>query len=155
LPGYGWIFALGDGTVNVGLGMLNSSKAFRGTNYRTLLKTWLDGTPAEWGLREHNALGKVGSAALPMGFSRSPHYARGLMLLGDAGRVVKPFNGEGIAYAMESAAIAAQSVLQGLGRPQGPSREAALAGYVTAMQRHIGAYYRLGGLFSKAIGKPQ
>ena len=34
LPGYGWIFGLGDGRVNVGLGVLNSSKAFGKTNYR-------------------------------------------------------------------------------------------------------------------------
>ena len=154
LPGYGWIFGLGDGTVNVGLGMLSSSKAFRSTDYRALMRTWLDGTPEEWGLREDNATSKFGSAALPMGFNRAPHYKDGLLLLGDAGGMVNPFNGEGIAYAMESAAIASQSVLQALGRPSGPSREAALHGYVTAMQRHLGSYYRLGGLFSKAIGKP-
>ena len=154
LPGYGWIFGLGDGTVNVGLGMLSSSKAFRNTDYRALLRTWLDGTPERWGLREANADGPVGGAALPMGFNRSPHYRDGLLLLGDAGGMVNPFNGEGIAYAMESATIAAQTVLQALGRPDGPGREAALAGYVTAMQRHIGSYYRLGALFSQAIGKP-
>jgi geranylgeranyl reductase family protein len=154
LPGYGWVFGLGDGTVNVGLGMLSTSKAFRSTDYRALLRTWLDGTPAEWKLREADADGPVGGAALPMGFNRSPHYRDGLLLLGDAGGMVNPFNGEGIAYAMESASLAAQSVLQALGRPAGPAREAALAGYVTAMQRHLGSYYRLGGLFSHAIGKP-
>jgi menaquinone-9 beta-reductase len=154
LPGYGWIFGLGDGTVNAGLGMLSSSKAFQSTNYRDLMRTWLDGTPDEWQLHEDNAIGPFGSAALPMGFNRSPHYRDGLLLIGDAGGMVNPFNGEGIAYAMESARIASSSVLQALGRPEGPSREAALAGYITEMQRHIGSYYRLGGMFSQAIGKP-
>jgi len=154
LPGYGWIFGLGDGTVNVGLGMLNSSKAFGRTDYRKLLKTWLDGTPEEWGLREENAIGPIGGAGLPMGFNRTPHYAAGLVLLGDAGGSVNPFNGEGIAYAMESAALAADSVLQALGRPTGPSREAALQGYAAAMKEHLGAYYRLGGMFSTLIGHP-
>lgn len=154
LPGYGWIFGLGDGTVNVGLGMLNSSKAFGHTDYRALLRTWLDGTPEEWGLREEHAVGGVGGAALPMGFNRTPHYAAGLMLVGDAGGSVNPFNGEGIAYAMESAAMAADCVLQAVGRPDGPSREAALQGYVAAMKDHLGAYYRLGGWFSTLIGKP-
>jgi len=154
LPGYGWIFGLGDGTVNVGLGMLSSSKAFGKTDYRALLKTWLDGTPEEWGLREENAIGNIGGAGLPMGFNRTPHYADGLLLVGDAGGAVNPFNGEGIAYAMESAAIASESVLQALGRPTGPSREAALHGYATAMQDHLGSYYRLGGIFSTLIGKP-
>jgi flavin-dependent dehydrogenase len=154
LPGYGWIFGLGDGTVNVGLGMLNSSKAFGKTDYRKLLKTWLDGTPEEWGLREENALGGIGGAGLPMGFNRTPHYSDGLVLLGDAGGSVNPFNGEGIAYAMESASLAAEYVLQALGRADGPSREAALQGYATAMKDHLGAYYRLGGMFSTLIGHP-
>ncbi|HEY5882764.1 MAG TPA: geranylgeranyl reductase family protein [Nakamurella sp.] len=154
LPGYGWIFGLGDGTVNVGLGMLNSSKAFGRTDYRALLRRWLDGTPEEWGLREENAIGSIGGAGLPMGFNRTPHYANGLMLVGDAGGLCNPFNGEGIAYAMESAALAADAVLQANGRPDGPSREAALHGYATAMQEHLGSYYRLGGIFSGLIGKP-
>jgi flavin-dependent dehydrogenase len=154
LPGYGWIFGLGDGTVNVGLGMLNSSKAFGRTDYRALLRRWLDGTPEEWGLREENAIGSIGGAGLPMGFNRTPHYADGLMLVGDAAGAVNPFNGEGIAYAMESAALAAEAVLQAQGRPDGPSREAALHGYTTAMKEHLGAYYRLGGIFSGLIGKP-
>ncbi|GAA2005019.1 geranylgeranyl reductase family protein [Nakamurella flavida] len=155
LPGYGWIFGLGDGTVNVGLGMLNSSSAFGKTDYRALLKTWLDGTPEEWGLREENAIGGIGGAALPMGFNRTPHYADGLLLIGDSGGAVNPFNGEGIAYAMESAALAADSVLQALGRPEGISREAALHGYATAMTDHLGSYYRLGGVFSTLIGHPK
>lgn len=155
LPGYGWIFGLGDGTVNVGLGMLSSSKAFGNTDYRKLLRTWLAGTPDEWELTEENALGPIGGAGLPMGFNRTPHYRDGLMLLGDAGGSVNPFNGEGIAYAMESAALGAEAVLQGLGRPTGASREAALAGYATAMSDHLGSYYRLGGMFSYLIGKPR
>ena len=154
LPGYGWIFGLGDGTVNVGLGMLSSSKAFGHTDYRKLMRTWLDGLPSEWQLGAERASGPVGGAGLPMGFNRTPHYRDGLVLLGDAGGAVNPFNGEGIAYAMESAALAAESVLQALGRPDGPSREAALNGYAAAMKEHLGAYYRLGGMFSTLIGKP-
>ena len=121
LPGYGWIFGLGDGTVNVGLGMLNSSKAFGRTDYRALLRRWMDGIPADWELREENAIGPIGGAGLPMGFNRTPHYADGLVLIGDSAGLVNPFNGEGIAYAMESATLAADAVLQALGRPEGPA----------------------------------
>src|SRR4029078_6123032 len=88
LPGYGWIFGLGDDTVNVGLGMLSSSKAFGKTDYRALLRTWLDGTPEEWGLREENAIGAIGGAGLPMGFNRTPHYSDGLVLGGHCRRAV-------------------------------------------------------------------
>ncbi|SFQ64515.1 geranylgeranyl reductase family [Amycolatopsis arida] len=154
LPGYGWAFPLGDGTVNVGLGMLSTSKAFRGTDYRALLRTWLDSTPEEWGYREENAVGRIGGAGLPMGFNRTPHYRDGLLLLGDAGGMVSPFNGEGIAAAMESAQLAAEVVVQALARPEGPARERALQGYPRALKELMGGYYRLGNLFARAIGKP-
>ncbi|MYW94058.1 geranylgeranyl reductase family protein [Amycolatopsis rubida] len=155
LPGYGWAFPLGDGTVNVGLGMLSTSASFRNTDYRALLRQWLDGTPEEWGYREENAIGKVGGAGLPMGFNRTPHYRDGLLLLGDAGGMVSPFNGEGISAAMESAQLAAEAVVQALARPEGPSRERALEGYPRAVGELMGGYYRLGNVFAKLIGKPK
>jgi geranylgeranyl reductase family protein len=153
LPGYGWIFGMGDGTSNVGLGILSTSKAYGTTDYRALLKSWLDGTPDEWGYRDENAVGTVGGAALPMGFNRTPHYRPGLLLVGDAGGMVNPFNGEGIAYAMESAAVASRVAVQALAR-SGASAEAALAGYPAAMSQALGSYYRIGNLFSKLIGNP-
>ncbi len=58
--------------------------------------------PQEWGFHEDNRTSPIRGAALPMGFNRTPHYTRGLLLVGDAGGMVNPFNGEGIAYAMES-----------------------------------------------------
>ncbi|SNR69908.1 geranylgeranyl reductase family [Haloechinothrix alba] len=155
LPGYGWAFPLGDGTVNVGLGILSTSKAFRNTDYRALMRSWLDSTPQEWGFREENAIGRIGGAGLPMGFNRTPHYRNGLLLLGDAGGMVSPFNGEGISAAMESAQLAAECVVQALARPEGPSRERALQGYPRALSEEMGGYYRLGNLFAKAIGNPK
>jgi menaquinone-9 beta-reductase len=154
LPGYGWVFGVGDGTVNVGLGILNSSAAFASTDYRQLLTRWLDSTPPEWGFVESNATGPVRGAALPMGFNRSPHYARGLMLVGDSGGMVNPFNGEGIAYAMESGLLAAEIAAQALTRPAGPARERALAAYPAALSSAYGGYYTLGRVFVKLIGHP-
>ncbi|MBQ6640136.1 MAG: geranylgeranyl reductase family protein [Saccharopolyspora sp.] len=154
LPGYGWIFGMGDGTVNVGLGILSTSSAYGKTDYRQLLKSWLDGTPEEWGFRDENANGRVGGAALPMGFNRKPHYRDGLLLVGDAGGMVNPFNGEGIAYAMESARLAAECVAQAFARPAGPSREHALHRYPAAVSEAMGGYFRMGNIFSKLIGNP-
>ncbi|MEP6598904.1 MAG: geranylgeranyl reductase family protein [Actinomycetota bacterium] len=154
MPGYGWIFGMGDGTVNVGLGVLNSSAGFQKTDYRNLLTSWLAGTPEEWGLREPNATGPTRGAGLPMGFNRTPHYTRGMLLVGDSGGSVNPFNGEGIPYAMESGKYAADAVLQALARPTGPQRERALQSYAMRMADEWGSYYRLGGAFVKLIGNP-
>jgi geranylgeranyl reductase family protein len=150
LPGYGWIFPVGDGTSNVGLGLLNTSEAFQGTDYRKLLKSWLAGMPEDWGFTEENAVGKVQGGALPMGFNRQPHYKDGLLLVGDAGGVVNPFNGEGIAYAMESGELAADVVNQALRRGD----ERVFQRYPAELKARYGGYYTLGRVFVHAIGNP-
>jgi geranylgeranyl reductase family protein len=166
LPGYGWIFGMGDGRVNVGLGVLNSSGEFGAarkpnrnrsgkTNYRKVLLDWLGGTPADWGLAdEANADGPIRGAALPMGFNRVPHYSRGVMLVGDTGGMVNPFNGEGIAYAMESGELAADVAVQALARPTEAGAERALQRYPQLLRDRYGSYFRIGGLFVKLIGYP-
>jgi geranylgeranyl reductase family protein len=152
LPGYGWIFGVGDGTVNVGLGVLNTSEAFGNVDYKDLLRRWLDGIPDLAGL---DLVGPVRGGALPMGFNRQPHYRDGLLLVGDAAGAVNPFNGEGIAYAMETAEVAAEIVAQALGRPAGPGREKALSEYPRALAARYGGYYTLGRWFVGLIGHPE
>jgi menaquinone-9 beta-reductase len=154
LPGYGWIFGVGDGTSNVGLGILNTSDAFGKTDYRAMLDRWLAHLPEEWGYVEDNSTGPTRGAALPMGFNRKPHYADGALLIGDAGGMVNPMNGEGIAYAMESGRLAAEIVAQALAEPEGPRRERVLAGYPRALDAEYGGYYTVGRIFVKAIGHP-
>jgi menaquinone-9 beta-reductase len=154
LPGYGWIFGMGDGTSNVGLGLLNTSAAFGHTDYHALLRKWLKGMPAEWGFTEENRTQPVRGAALPMGFNRTPHYFRGLLLAGDAGGMVNPFNGEGIAYAMESGEILARTIAQALARSRRAETERVLAQYPRALREAYGGYYAVGRAFVKLIGQP-
>jgi geranylgeranyl reductase family protein len=154
LPGYGWIFGMGDGTSNVGLGILNTTPAFGNTDYRDLLRRWLSALPAEWGYTEDNATGPVRGSALPMGFNRTPHYSDGVLLVGDAAGMVNPFNGEGIAYAMESGELAAEVVAQALARPADAGREKALLQYPEAVRARYGGYYTLGRVFVNLIGNP-
>ena len=154
LPGYGWIFGMGDGTSNVGLGVLNTSAAFGNVDYRDLLRRWLSAMPQEWGFVEDNATAPIRGSALPMGFNRTPQYDRGVLLVGDAGGMVNPFNGEGIAYAMESGEFAADVVVQALGRPAGPARERALSAYPQALRDAWGGYFTIARLFVTAIGHP-
>ena len=154
LPGYGWIFGMGDGTSNVGLGLMNTSAAFGHTDYHALLRRWLKGMPAEWGFTEENRTQPVRGAALPMGFNRTPHYFRGLLLAGDAGGMVNPFNGEGIAYAMESGEILARTIAQALARARRAETERVLAQYPRALRDAYGGYYAVGRAFVKLIGQP-
>ncbi|CAL9495756.1 Menaquinone reductase [Streptomyces sp. enrichment culture] len=155
LPGYGWIFGMGDGTSNVGLGILNSSSAFRELDWREVLKAWCASMPEEWGYTPENMSGPIRGAALPMAFNRKPHYSRGLLLVGDSGGLVNPFNGEGIAYAMESGEIAAEVIVQALARQSPAQRELTLRAYPKTLQETYGGYYTLGRAFVKLIGNPK
>jgi geranylgeranyl reductase family protein len=154
LPGYGWVFGVGDGTSNVGLGILNTTKAWQDTDYKKLMSRWTAGMPTEWQFDEEHATGPVRGGALPMGFNRKPHYRDGLMLVGDAAGAVNPFNGEGIAYAMEGGRLAAEVAVQALARPEGPARERALEAYPEAMKARYGGYFMLGKTFVTLIGNP-
>ncbi|MDT0309132.1 geranylgeranyl reductase family protein [Streptomyces sp. DSM 44917] len=155
LPGYGWIFGMGDGTSNVGLGVLNSSPDFKELDWREVLRTWCASLPAEWQFTPEHMTGPIRGAALPMAFNRKPHYERGLLLVGDAGGLVNPFNGEGIAYAMESGRIAAEVVSQALARQTPHQRELALRGYPRVLAETYGGYYSLGRAFVSLISNPR
>lgn len=155
MPGYGWLFGLGDGRSNVGLGVLNTSEAFGRTDYKDVMRRWVETMPEEWGISEDTISGDITAAALPMAFNRQPLYDRGLMLVGDSGGMVNPFNGEGIDYALEAGHAAAETIVQALARPTPADRERVLRSYVGRMKDMHGGYFTLGAQFAKLIGKPE
>src|SRR5439155_1250560 len=97
---------LGDGVVNVGAGLLNTFKRFKEVSARKVMDVFLRQLPPEWGINEGSAVGPLLSGPIPMGINRRPLAAPGLLLVGDAAGVTNPFNGEGIAYAMETGYLA-------------------------------------------------
>jgi len=151
LPGYGWLFPLPDGTVNVGLGLLSTSPHFQQTDYKRMLDDWLAGLPPEWGLVPENRVGKPRGGPLPMGFNRSLLARPGLMVVGDAAGVVNPFNGEGIAYAMETGRLAAESADDALA--VGDAR--AVRSYVDRVYGAYEGYFVMGRVFARLLGKGQ
>ena len=109
LPGYGWLFPVAGGRINLGAGLLNTFKNFKEVSAQRLFDAFAAMLPAEWAIiDEETADGRVLSGPLPMSFNRVPQAVPGLLLIGDAAGAVNPFNGEGIAYAMETAEIAAE-----------------------------------------------
>jgi flavin-dependent dehydrogenase len=94
--------------------------------------------------------------ALPMAFNRQPLYADGLLLVGDAGGMVNPFNGEGIDYALEAGRTAAEIIVQARARADdaGPDARARVVPH-----RDEGPPRRLltrsGRGFAALIGKPE
>ncbi len=155
MPGYGWIFPVGGGLVNVGLGSLSSTAKASGLDYRAMFSTWMNNVPSEWEFTPRNQQGSLRGAALPMAFNRKPHYADGLLLVGDAGGMVSPFNGEGIAYALQAGRYAADAIVQATARPTRMSAEAALSRYPQTLSAELGGYYTLGRIFAMLIERPE
>jgi geranylgeranyl reductase family protein len=155
MPGYGWIFSLGDGTANVGLGSVSSTAAATKVDYKDLFAKWMANAPAEWEFTPDHQLGPVRGAALPMGFNRGPLYGRGLMLAGDSAGMVSPFNGEGIAYGLQAGRFAADPREAAWTTASAAGRERALETYASRMKDDLGGYYTLGRYFVKIIEHPQ
>jgi geranylgeranyl reductase family protein len=153
MPGYGWVFGMGDGTANVGFGLLDPSRG-SGADHRQVLRDWLAVVPDEWELTEENAVTPLRGAGLPMALHRQPSYTRGLLLTGDAAGVVNPFNGEGISYAMETGRMAAETAVAALAAPDGPAREAVLRGYADRLHDDYGRHHRLGLGFLALLAHP-
>jgi menaquinone-9 beta-reductase len=106
--------------------------------------------PAEWNVDESTAKGRVLSGPLPMGFSRTPTAVPGMLVVGDAAGMVNPFNGEGIAYAMEAGEIAAELIHDALVN----DRPGIAHLYPTILRERYARYYRIGTNFVRAIGHP-
>ncbi len=106
LSGYGWIFPLGDGEVNIGVGTLATSKRPADVNLRHLIAHYTDGQRADWKL--HGELRDTWSALLPMGGAVSHVAGPNWLMVGDAAGCVNPLNGEGIDYGLETGRLAAQ-----------------------------------------------
>lgn len=152
LPGYGWVFPLGDGTANVGLGTLSAKGTPSKLDHKALMRDWLDHSAQDWEFGEQ--IGDIKGAAIPMAFNRQPHYVPGMMLVGDSGGMVNPFNGEGIAYAMQAARRATEAAVAWRDATDDAAKERALASYARMMKDDLGGYYSLGRVFATLIEHP-
>lgn len=99
LSGYGWIFPLGDGQVNIGVGTLATEKRPANVALRPLMEFYADERREEFELS--GQLRDPASALLPMGGAVSTVAGPNWALIGDAAGCVNPLNGEGIDYGLE------------------------------------------------------
>ncbi|MCL2489198.1 MAG: geranylgeranyl reductase family protein [Propionibacteriaceae bacterium] len=161
LVGYGWVFPMGEGLYNVGIGQLSTGASFGRTDHKAMLQDWVKTLPAQWGMTWVDADGtptnkpEVQSAALPMGLNRQVVYRNGTLLAGDAAGLVSPYDGEGVSWGLESGTWAGQAAAAakaaGFGTPAG---EQALQGYHWRVKAQVGRYYRGGAAFTKLMGNP-
>jgi flavin-dependent dehydrogenase len=151
LPGYGWIFPVGDGRVNVGVGLLSTFNQWKSVNTTRLMEAFVDWAPKSWDIRPETSCGAPTGGRLPMGLSVKPHSGPTYLVVGDAGGAINPFNGEGIAYAYETGRFAAQALDVALRTGDGT----ALRLYDQRVHDEYDLYYRVARAFVRLIGNPQ
>jgi geranylgeranyl reductase family protein len=151
VPGYGWIFPLGDGRVNVGVGLLSTDRRWKGVNTSHLMDAFVAWAPKAWELSPETSLGPPTGGKLPMGLSVGPHRGPTTLVIGDAGGSINPFNGEGIAYGYETGRLAAAS----LGEALSGDGEAGLVRYEQRLEEAYGLYYRVANAFIRMISQPE
>jgi geranylgeranyl reductase family protein len=150
LPGYGWVFPVGDGTVNVGVGLLSTFAGWKDINTSHLMDAFCATAPARWGIGPETACGPPTGGKLPTGGSVSPRVGPTWLVIGDASGAINPFNGEGIAYAYETGRYAADAVDRALETGDG----LALRGYTGRVDDEFGLYFKVARAFVRAIGNP-
>jgi geranylgeranyl reductase family protein len=151
VPGYGWIFPLGDGRVNVGVGLLSTGGAWKGVNTTKLQEYFVAQVADAWGLSDETCLGPPTGGRLPMGLSIGPRVGANTLTIGDATGMVNPFNGEGIAYGYESGRLAASV----LGEALLANDPAALRLYEERLQEAYGDYFKVARGFVRLISEPR
>jgi geranylgeranyl reductase family protein len=150
MPGYGWIFPVGDGTVNIGVGLLSTFRDFKGVNTTALLREYVATAPGYWELDPDQGDGRPTSGRLPMGGSVGPKAGPTHLIVGDAAGTVNPFNGEGIDYAYETGRTAAEVLHEAI-TEQDPF---VLQQYEKRLDAEYGQYFKVARLFAHVIGRP-
>ena len=151
LPGYGWIFPVGDGRVNVGVGLLSTFNQWKSVNTTHLMESFVEYAPAQWDLRPETCCGPPTGGRLPMGMSVGPRVGPNYLVVGDAGGGINPFNGEGIAYAYETGRMAADATHLALASGDG----LALRSYQQQLDASYGLYFKVARAFVHLIGHPE
>jgi geranylgeranyl reductase family protein len=150
LPGYGWVFPVGDGTINVGMGLLSTFRDWKSINTSRLMDEWAATAPERWGITPEGRTGEPTGGRLPMGGSIGPRVGPTWLAVGDAAGSVNPFNGEGIDYAYETGRLAADVLDEAI-----TTRSAlALQRYESTLVAEFGLYFKVARLFAHVIGQP-
>lgn len=150
LPGYGWIFPVGNGTINVGIGLLSTFRDYKKVNTSHLMAEWAATLPGYWEIDPDNPIAPATGGRLPMAGSVGPKVGINHLVVGDAAGSVNPFNGEGIDYAYETGRMAAELVAEAIADGHG----LALQKYPELLEAEYGLYFKVARLFAKVIGNP-
>lgn len=156
MPGYGWVFPLGDGRVNVGAGLLNTSKRWKGVNTNVLFDRFITQVGPSWGFTSKDIIKAPLGGKLPMGLSLKPRFGSNWLACGDALGSINPFNGEGISYAYETGRLAAKYITKAIVENiRSKDGYFFLSDYNTELLDRYRTYYDVAAKFVDLISNPR
>ncbi|WP_433374039.1 NAD(P)/FAD-dependent oxidoreductase [Streptosporangium sp. CA-115845] len=139
-PAYAWSFPIGDGTANVGFGMLLPRLRATGLPGREVLH----GRLAE--LLPHLSAHDLRAHHLPLSPGRPRPGSGRVMLAGDAAGLINPLTGEGIYYALVSGRLAGEAAVRATADP--------LPAYRRELRKALGWHLRTTDVLALAAQSP-
>ena len=152
VPHYGWLFPEGPERVNIGICVEPQRHA--GTPIRELFQRFLDKYFAER-LRSARQIGDWRGHPIVATVGIEHHAPPGVLLVGEACRLVNCATGEGISYAMQSAMLAGDAVADACDDPSTSSGQAAgdlldvSKGYERGLRKAFALPYYASDLFRR------
>ncbi len=150
IAGYGWVAPLGDGTVNIGVGVLSSYRDIRGVHALKLLDAFARQVADRWEIDPSQMLKAPTRFRVPLGGSVGPTMGPTFLVVGDAAGVANPFNGDGVDAALMTGRLAADVLDEALGSGNSTS----LQRYPTLLADSVGQYHKVGRLTARFVGRP-
>jgi geranylgeranyl reductase family protein len=150
LPGYGWVFPVGDGTANVGVGLLSHHYGNEAISLEHLFEQWAQQIPEHWEINSDGPRSEPAGGRLPMGGSVRPRLGPNWVVVGDAAGSVNPWNGDGVGPALATGRLAAEVIGRALDADDGLE----LRRYEAVLAERWERYHHLGRLTTRALGRP-
>lgn len=149
IAGHGWMYPAGDGTITIGVVMMSTAATFHVVNPANLFQRFVDRHRDTWGITGGPIEPPSGSR-LPVGLSVGPAAGPTYLLVGDAVGAANPLSRTGIESALETGRGAAEVLDEAIRTGDA----AHLQRYPKMLADRYGAYYKVGRLATRLIGRP-
>jgi geranylgeranyl reductase family protein len=150
VAGYGWVIPIGDGTINVGVGVLSTYRDVRGVNALKLLDSFAHRIAERWQLDPSAQIKAPTRFRVPLAGSVGPKMGPTFLVVGDAAGAASPFNGDGVDAALMSGRLAAEVLDDALSA----GNSTTLQRYPTMLADELGRHHQVGRLAARFLGRP-
>ncbi|MFH0890254.1 MAG: NAD(P)/FAD-dependent oxidoreductase, partial [Candidatus Aenigmatarchaeota archaeon] len=116
MPGYFWIFPVGDNEYNVGIAVVAEDVSKRKLNLKDKLNEITAKSRFSDRFRNAKQITDIKGWNLPTGAQKRKRAGDGFILVGDAASLIDPFTGEGIGNALTSGKLAAETIADAIGK---------------------------------------